>query len=76
MTSRFDELSDLLTVPQLAAFLGVSRSFAYEQVAIWEATGGERGIPAMRIGNCWRVPTAALARWMNEHLPDGWTAIT
>ena len=75
MTSEFDELSDVLTVPQLAAFLGVSRSFAYEQVAMYEASGGECGIPAMRIGTCWRVPKAALGRWMDEHMPDGWTAI-
>jgi excisionase family DNA binding protein len=52
----------VLTVPEAAALLGVSRAFALELVARWE-------IPAIRLGRRIVVPRAAL----NDVLARTWT---
>ncbi len=48
----------LLTVPEAAKLLRISRNLAYELVARGE-------IPSVRLGRVIRVPRTALERWLN-----------
>jgi len=51
----------LLTIPEAARFLRIGRSAAYELARRFEATGGDEGIPCIRIGGrLLRVPVDAL----------------
>lgn len=61
----------LLTVPEAAKVLRISRNLAYELVARGE-------IPAIRLGRVIRVPRAPLEEWVNAEAatspsrsPDG-----
>ncbi|WP_116998762.1 helix-turn-helix domain-containing protein [Desertimonas flava] len=51
----------LLTVEQAARLLQIGRTLAYELVGRFEASGGEVGIPVVRVGRTLRVPRAELA---------------
>jgi excisionase family DNA binding protein len=51
-----------LRVEEAAAILRISRSAAYEQANAWLATGGEVGLPVIRVGRAMRVPRAAIER--------------
>ncbi len=54
-----------LTVEEAATMLRIGRSSAYEQCRLYLHTGGEDGIPCIRIGRTIRVPrnsVDALAR--------------
>ena len=63
MTERVLDDREWRTVPEVAAFLSVGRSAAYEAV--------RRGqIPSRRVGRNLRVPTAALRRWLAGLDPD------
>jgi excisionase family DNA binding protein len=54
----------LLTVPETAKLLRISRNLAYELVA--------RGqIPAIRLGRVIRVPRSTLEHWLTEGLREG-----
>ena len=50
--------SELLTVPEAARLLRISRNLAYELVA-------RKEIPASRLGRVMRVPRHGLAAWLN-----------
>lgn len=51
----------LLTIPEAARFLRIGRSAAYDLARRFEATGGNEGIPCIRIGRrLLRVPLDAL----------------
>ena len=63
-----DELPDMLRVEEAATVLRIGRSAAYEAVAVFQATGGAEGIPAIRIGRSVRVPKRALLRWIEAQL--------
>jgi hypothetical protein len=63
-----DTLPDMLRVEEAAAVLRISRSRAYEEVAIFQHTGGAAGIPSIRIGRCLRVPKRALLAWIDAQL--------
>jgi predicted DNA-binding transcriptional regulator AlpA len=60
-----DDLADhalrLLTVPEVAEHLGISRSSAYRALPTWVAAG-----QAVRCVSDWRIPLARLARLL-EH---------
>lgn len=52
---------ELLTIPEAARFLRIGRSAAYDLARRFEATGGNEGIPCIRIGGrLLRVPVHAL----------------
>jgi hypothetical protein len=50
----------LYTVQEAADRLHIGRTLAYQQTERYLATGGSDGIPAIRIGNCLRVPRPGL----------------
>lgn len=57
------ELPDFLTVEEAARVLRIGRTAAYEQTRRFEETGGQEGIPVIRVGRLMRVPRGALERW-------------
>jgi excisionase family DNA binding protein len=56
---RAEDLPDVLTVPQVAAFLQISRTKAYDLCYA-------EGFPAIRMRRTVRVPKAALLRWLDQ----------
>lgn len=52
---------DLLTVPEAAKLLRISRNLAYELVA-------RRELPSVRLGRVIRIPRSALDAWMEERI--------
>jgi Helix-turn-helix domain len=57
-----DGLPDFLTVEEAAAVLRIGRTSAYLLCQRWRFTGGEGGLPVVRVGRQLRVPRAALER--------------
>ena len=51
----------LLTVPELANFLKVSRTKAYELVHT-------EGFPVIRLGRCMRISKEALINWLEAQM--------
>lgn len=64
----FDDQPEMMRVIDAARALGVSRTVAYQQAHLYEATGGREGLPVVRIGRTMRVPKQALERWINSAL--------
>ena len=58
--TSYDELPIMLSVPQLATALGISRSGAYALVQ-------SAGFPALKIGSRIVIPTDELLAWIHEH---------
>ena len=58
--TSYDELPIMLSVPQLAATLGISRSGAY-------TLARSEGFPALKIGSRIVVPKDKLQDWINEN---------
>lgn len=56
----FDELPLILSVPEVAAVLGISRAGAYELVR-------SVGFPSLRIGSRIVVPRDKLIAWIDEN---------
>ena len=46
----------LYTVEEAAGILRIGRTLAYDLVQRFETSGGREGLPAVRVGHCWRVP--------------------
>ena len=64
-----ETLPDMLRVEEAAAVLRISRSSAYDEVALFQRTGGSEGLPSIRVGaRSLRGPKAALLRWIDEKL--------
>ena len=57
------------TVEEAARILGIGRSLAYTEARRYLATGGQAGLPVIRIGRRLLVPLAALERLMNGVQP-------
>lgn len=58
--------SDLLTVPETAKLLRISRNLAYELVA-------RRQLPCVRLGRVIRVPRMSLDAWIASQAASGVT---
>ena len=58
-----------LTVEQAAQLLGVSRNTAYLATKRYRQTGGQEGLPVVKIGGCLRVPVAVIERMTQLDLP-------
>lgn len=55
----YEELPLMLSVPEMAAALGISRAGAYELAR-------SEGFPALRIGNRIVIPKDKLQEWVNK----------
>jgi len=60
----FEEMPLMLSVPEVAAALGISRAGAYELVK-------EKGFPALSIGARIIIPKEQFIRWIEEHTGGG-----
>ena len=60
----FDDLPLMLSVPELASVLGISRAGAYELVK-------EKGFPSLTIGSRILVPRDKLVAWIDAKSSDG-----
>ena len=58
--TSYDDLPIMLSVPQLAVALGISRSSAY-------ALARSEGFPALKIGSRIVIPKDKLQDWINEN---------
>ena len=58
--TSYDELPIMLSVPQLAAVLNISRSGAYALVR-------SDGFPSLKIGSRIVIPKDKLQNWINEN---------
>ena len=57
--NSYDELPLMLSVPDVASVLGISRAGAYELVK-------ENGFPTLTIGSRILVPRDKLVKWIDE----------
>jgi excisionase family DNA binding protein len=48
----------LLTIPQVAEYLGVSRAYVYKLI--------NTGLPVVRLGRLVRIQMTSLQRWLQE----------
>jgi excisionase family DNA binding protein len=55
-----------LRVDEAAGMLGISRSLAYQLAKQWIESGGETGIPAIRLGRRLLVNRSTLTRWAED----------
>ncbi len=60
----FDDLPLMLSVPELASVLGISRAGAYELVK-------ENGFPSLTIGSRILIPRDKLVAWIDAKSTDG-----
>ena len=57
-----EDLPAALTVEEAAIVLRIGRGAAYELARQYEHTGGQAGLPVIRLGRTLRVPRAGLLR--------------
>ena len=57
----YEELPLMLSVPEMAAALGISRAGAYELAR-------SEGFPALKIGNRIVIPKDSLQKWVNQNI--------
>lgn len=59
---------DVLTVEEAAQILRIGRNSAYGLARRWIDSGGQEGLPAIRLGRCLRVPRSALEQLLGGQL--------
>ena len=57
----YEDLPLMLSVPEMAAALGISRAGAYELAR-------SEGFPALKIGNRIVIPKDSLQKWVNQNI--------
>ena len=62
--TTLDDLPLMLSVPDLASVLGISRTGAYELVK-------EKGFPSLTIGSRILIPRDKLVTWIDENSSHG-----
>lgn len=70
MTMTPAETAEVVTVPEAAAILHISRNVAYTLTRQWRATGGRAGLPCIKVGRSVRVPRADLDRIIRSAHPN------
>ena len=66
----FEDLPDLLTVPEAAAYLRVGRNTAYELIKQWRRSGGRQGLASVSVGRGIRVHKTALKQFVAVCAPS------
>lgn len=61
--TTYDQLPLMLSVPEIAAVLGISRAAAYELAR-------SKGFPSLRIGTRIVIPKDRFIEWVNAKLED------
>ncbi len=61
--SAVSESSEFLTVREVMALLRLGRTTVYAQARLYEATGGEEGIPCRRFGRSFRFPAVEVRQY-------------
>jgi hypothetical protein len=51
-----DDCPELLTIPEAAKLLRISRTTAYAEAKRFELTGGREGLPCIRVARSLRAP--------------------
>ncbi len=69
LVPSIDELPIALTVAEAAAVLRISRSTLYELIRRWHASGGAKGVRAVRLGRSLRVPGIAILEFLGIARP-------
>ena len=69
-TAETAETAEVVTVPEAAAILHISRNVAYTLTRQWRATGGRAGLPCIKVGRSVRVPRADLDRIIRSAHPS------
>jgi len=64
LAGDLDDLPAVLTVEEAAVVCRISRGAAYELARQYLATGGEHGLPVVRLGRTLRVPKVGLLRML------------
>lgn len=64
--STVHDLPLVLTIPEAAEVLRLSRSTAYELARRYEATSGREGLPVVRLGRRLRVPRHRLEQLLES----------
>jgi excisionase family DNA binding protein len=59
-----DDLPIALTVSEAAEALRVCRNTIYALIRLWHATGGARGLRAVRLGRALRIPRIAILEFL------------
>ena len=59
-----EDLPDLLTVAEAAAYLRVGRNTAYALCRQWRLSGGREGLGCISVGRGIRVPKSAVQRFV------------
>jgi len=57
------------SVEEVARILGISRGLAYQEARAYVITGGRAGIPTLKIGCRYVVPSAALREYLSLSVP-------
>ena len=65
----FDEMPVMLSIPQVASALGISRTGAY-------TLSHAKDFPALTIGTRIVVPKKRLLDWLEGHFSDNFAAVT
>jgi hypothetical protein len=62
----YEDQPDFLTIPEAASLLRLSRGAAYAAARLFRESGGQHGLPVVRIGRrSYRVPKAAILRFQD-----------
>ena len=60
---------DFIRIQEAAKRLGISKNSAYQAAHRYIETGGREGMPCIKLGGRYLVPTASLERWTQLRLP-------
>lgn len=63
-TLSLEDLPPILTVSEVAAYLRIGRTMAYELAR-------HKNFPAIRVGRSVRVPRDRFLEWVQRHTQDG-----